>query len=600
MAKCARVLGALPLVVICLIAFGRRASAEKSVEEIRAAIEQGVDRVIAEQQPDGSWPDIPAETGRKYPVGRTALATLALLHSHSPKANAAIQKGLAFIVQQWPESKTYTAGLVEQCLYKAGVDRYRKQLDAYGWMLSKSQSVQGTMSGCYNYDLMPYPKDFGSKQETEPSAAILAGGGDHSNTQFGILGLIYAQKAGFQVPKEVWRRAQAHYIGAQNPDGGWEYHEMAFLGNLSPSTSTMTLAGTVSLYLVNEMLYADKHDQCKPPPRSEGVEKGLDWIAKHWTKGLSPYGWYGTERIGILMGLSEFGGHDWYQEGADVLCPMVSAGGRAGTTDLCFGILFLSRGLEPIVINKLKRTGDWNLHLHDVQHLTEYITDKFQLGKQWRIVTLNASQEQLQKVPILWISGHENLVFTADEKAKLKQYVEQGGTILGEACCSQKAFDDSFRALLAELWPGTKLTELPPSHAVFQTPRVLKNKLKILGLALEANQGRFGVLYIPNGISCQWERGGTTAVAALDVGANITFYVEKVASRVKPPEQAAPERAPAVPAPETPVETPPKDAAPNPEAPKDAAPAPEPPKDPAAPKDAQDATPPVPDDAKGD
>jgi len=587
MSRVARTLAILPLMVICLVAIEQRASAEKSVKEIREAIEQGVEQLIAMQQEDGSWKDItdavPGRTG--YNIGRTALATLALLHSHSPKAGTAIHKGLTFIVQQWPEPKTYTGGLVQQCLYKAGVDHYRRQLDAYAWMLVMSQATLGPRSGTYSYDLVAFPRDFQSKKDTEPPQSFQAGGGDHSNTQFGILGLVYSQRSGFQVPKVVWRRAQAHYTESQNPDGGWQYDYTV----PGASTSNMTFAGTVSLYLVNEMIYADKHDVCTPPPRSEGVDKGLEWIAKNWTTGLAPYGWYACERVGILMGLSEFGGHDWYREGAEVLCPQVSKGLANQMPDLSFGILFLSRGLEPIVINKLKRPGDWNLHLHDIQHLTEYVTDKFQYAKQWRIATLNASREQLQKVPILWISGHEKLVFTADEKAKLKEYVEQGGTILGEACCSQKPFDESFRALLAELWPGTKLTELPPSHPVFQTPKLLKDtKPKILGLAPEANQGRFGVLYIPNGISCQWERGGTTAVAALDAGTNIVFYVEKVASRTMTPEEIDQQHVPAVQPEVPPADTAPKDVTPAPEVPKDPAPKP------ATPKDAQDPTPAVP------
>jgi hypothetical protein len=571
-----RALCLLPLIAVCLIAFEQRVCAEKSVEEIRAAIEQGVEHLLALQQEDGSWkePDV-AHGGTGYNVGRTALATLALLHSHSPKANTAIHKGLTFIVQQWPEPKTYTAGLVQQCLYKAGVDRYRRQLDMYAWMLAKSQRAFGPQAGGYSYGLFPFPKDFDSRKNYEPSAGLLSGRGDNSNAQFGLLGLVYSQKSGFQIPKIVWHRAQRYYSEAQHQDGGWDYQSAGYRVSIgqpadaNPSSHNMTFAGTVSLYLVNEMLYAEKHEQCKPLPKSEPVEKGLEWIATHWSKGLAPYGWYACERLGILMGLSEFGGNDWYQEGAGVLCSQVAGGLREQVPDLSFGILFLSRGLEPIIINKLKRTGDWNLHLHDIQHVVEYVTDKFQYGKQWRIITLNASIDQLLKVPILWISGHDKLLFTDAEKAKLKEYVERGGTILGEACCSQKEFDESFRSLLGELWPGTALLDLPETHPIFQTPRPLRDlKPKVLGLALASSQGRLGVIYLPNGISCQWERGGSTAAQAFDVGTNITFYVEKISSRTKTPEQIERERIATTPTAEDPA----KPAPPDGEPPKEPAP----------------------------
>lgn len=562
--RLARVLRVLLIVSVSLAVFQCSAYGEKSVEEIRAAIEAGVQHLMAMQQEDGSWkePDV-AHGGSGYNVGRSALATLALLHSHSPKGHTAIHKGLTYIVQQWPEPKTYTAGCVQQCLYKAGVDRYHRHLSMYGWMLVKSQKVFGPQAGCYSYGLFPFPKDFHKRKNYEPSRGMLSGRGDNSNTQFGILGLVYSERAGFQIPNMVWRRAQTYYLGAQHQDGGWDYQSASYrvsvgqAADARPSTHNMTFAGTISLYLVNEMLYAKKHDQCKAPPVSKPVEKGLQWVADHWAQSYAPYGWYALERLGILMGYSEFGGNDWYQAGAEVLCSQVTGGMGGNMPNLAFGILFLSRGLEPIIVNKLKRTGDWDLHLHDIQHLVEYISDKFQYGKQWRIVTLEPTVDYLLKVPILWISGHEKLVFTDEEKAKLKGYVERGGTILGEACCSQKAFDKSFRALVAELWPESQLQELPKSHAIYTTPRPLKElQPTVLGLAIQSNQGRLGVLYLPNGISCQWERGGTKAAPAFDLGTNVSFYVEKISSRFKTPEQIERERVPTVTSPIAPPNRP--------------------------------------------
>ncbi|HUW56347.1 MAG TPA: DUF4159 domain-containing protein [Planctomycetota bacterium] len=566
MRKRVRLLGFALLVTTVVMTLQQPVLADKSVDEIRAAIEAGVEHLIAMQQEDGSWkePDV-QHGGAGYDVGRTALATLALLHSRSPRANTAIHKGLTFIVQQWPEAKTYTAGCVQQCLYQAGVDRYRKHLSMYGWMLAKSQKVFGEQAGCFSYGLYQFPKDFDKRKNYEPPRGLLSGRGDNSNTQFGILGLAYSVKSGVQIPKIVWRRAQKYYIGAQHQDGGWDYQSDAYRmaqgqdpaaragAQPRPSSHNMTFAGTISLYIANEMLYAGTHDQCKPPPMSKPVEKGMEWVGKNWSNGQAPYGWYALERLGILSGYSEFGGHDWYQTGADQLCGRVSGGMGGSMPDLAFGILFLSRGLEPIIINKLRRSGDWNLHWHDVSHLVEYVSDKFQYGKQWRIVSLESSVDYLLKVPILWISGHEKLFFTDEEKAKLREYVERGGTILGEACCSQKEFDESFRSLMAEFWPDSQLRELPKTHPIYNTPRPLGSfQPRIDGVAIQSNQGRLGVLYIPHGISCQWERGGTRGSPAFDVGTNIHFYVEKIASRLKTPEQIERERVPTVTTPDVP------------------------------------------------
>ncbi len=531
-------------------------------DQIRASLEAGVEVLINQQQEDGSWKvQDAAHGGDGYDVGRTALPVLALLnaqrHVKSARVQESIHKGISFIVQQWPEAKTYTGGLVQQALYKADPTgrRYNKHISMYAWTLVYGQLVVGPQTGGFSYGLFPFPKDFDKNKNVPQGRNLVEGRADNSNSQFGVLGLLFSEKAGFQVPKVCWLRAQKYYLGAQHQDGSWDYYSDPYRqstgGGATPEgTHNLTFAGTVSLAIANEMLYADKHDQCKPQPMSEPVEKGLEWIAKNWNNNLVPYGWYACERLGILMGYSEFGGTDWYEAGSSVLCGQVAAGNVPGqfgdgTPNLAFGIIFLSRGLEPIIFNKLKRTGDWNNHLHDISHATEYISDKFQYGKQWRIVTLNASTDYLLRVPILWISGHDKLIFTDAEKEKLKQYVERGGTILAEACCSKASFDSSFRALLAELWPDSKLQPIPATHPIYEMPRPLKSfRPQILGLAIQANQGRLGVLYLPNGISCQWERGGTRAAPSFDVATNIHFYVEKFSNRGKTPDEIAREKVP--------------------------------------------------------
>ena len=152
-------------------------------------------------------------------------------------------------------------------------------------------------------------------------------------------------------------------------------------------------------------------------------------------------------------------------------------------------------------------------------------------------MTLDAKMDFLLKTPILWISGHKALKFTDEEKAKLKEYVEKGGTILGEDCCSQKPFDDSFRALLKELWPDSELTVLPKDHAIYTNFAKLTQQPKLMGLELEKGQGRMGVIYIPNGFSCKWEVGGTGVRPWMDVGNNIYLYVDRAWKRTKAKER---------------------------------------------------------------
>jgi len=284
----------------------------------------------------------------------------------------------------------------------------------------------------------------------------------------------------------------------------------------------------VSLYLADEALAGyEKRHVCRMRPENPAVERGMKWVGDHKINWPAPYTWYAVERLGILTGRSEFGGHNWMEEGAKSLLTQDWTKGRRSRVDAAFAVLFLARALEPIIINKLKRKGDWNNDAYDIKHLTEYISVKFQYPKQWRIVTLEASVEELLEVPILYMNGQEALEFSAEEKVKLKAYVDRGGTLFAMPCYGKKPFDRSFRALVAELWPENKLTPLPKNHYIYSNPRPLVAKPIILGMPLAASKGRLGVIYSPIDMCCRWHTGGKRAVSVFDVGANIYFYVAK-------------------------------------------------------------------------
>ena len=516
-------------------------------DKIEDAIREGCERIMKTQRADGAFVldnkrfTEPA-TSSTYNVGVVSLGVLALQHAlphlkgeAAVRAREAVGKGLAWLAQHDLEPKTYSAGLIISVIYKEHPSKYRKLLEQYAWMLAVSQhDRKGHDFGYWGYNLHLPPKR--RSRQTVAERRRTLGRGDHSNTQFAVLGLLFADRAGFQVPKKVWERLRKHYIEFQLDDGGWAYGPTY---SKKVSYANMTLACTISLAICEEMLFAESRRQCKPPPRSGPVQRGLEWVSKNLDyDALETYGFYAVERLGILSGRSEFGGKPWFDEGASRLVKnrRWRAHGAHDTRQqvgAAFAVLFLSRGLEPVIINKLERRGtnDWNNDPYDVKHLVEYISSRFQKPKQWRIVSLKSDVDFLLRVPILYINGHHALDFNAEEKAKLKEYVERGGTIFGMACCGKKPFDVSFRALVAELWPEAPFEALAKTHPIYSNPRPLLSRPKLLGLHLGGGQGRLGVIYSPYDFCCRWHKGGTRAKPAFDVGTNLFFYVDKIASR---------------------------------------------------------------------
>jgi len=504
-------------------------SEEVPLADIREALARGVQTIIETQRDDGVLA-LSGDSTDQYPIGNTALGIMALEYARPHldgelriRANQVIQKGIAYILQQPPEQKTYSAGLTICALFKENPDRYKNVIAAYAMMLCISQNEVGYESGEWGYRLRPVPKP----QERQTGSPD--NWGDKSNTQFALLGLYFAQRSGFQVPKIIWARAADHYRRAQFPDGGWGYKP-----ELRPDPyANMTIASTISLHLCEEMLRSGEHKQCIAPPRSKEIDAGLKWIGDNWVKGRigsDTYGLYALERLGIIMGRANIEGHDWFNEGARILLRNRNWGAMLGSnqTATAFGVMFLARGLEPIIINKLERpeSEDWNNDPYDVKYLVEHIQDAYQQPVQWRIVTLEAPLELLLRTPMLYISGHKALSFTAEEKEKLKAYVAGGGTLIGQACCGKREFDKSFRELVKELF-GADMQPIPATHRIYERVKLSGSgpKPRVEIAAGADGQGRPVVIYLPNDQCCLWHMGGAGARSAYALGSGIYFYV---------------------------------------------------------------------------
>jgi len=198
-------------------------------------------------------------------------------------------------------------------------------------------------------------------------------------------------------------------------------------------------------------------------------------------------------------------------------------------------LLFLSKGRRPVVIGKLqhqpqggKAARDWDHHRRAVQHLTMRVERQWQRDLSWQTIDftrravreggvqreqLSVTAGDLLEAPVLLLSGSLALDFSAEQKRVLKEYIENGGFLLAEACdgngCDGTAFDRSFRALMKELFPDSELRKLPPDHPVWFAqekvdPKHLPNDSEFWLWGLDACC-RTSVVYCPRSLTCYWE-----------------------------------------------------------------------------------------------
>lgn len=481
--------------------------------QVLHSIAGGVRYLKAAQRGDGSWAEGMMEGGS------TALATLALLNAGVPQDDPVMRRALE-AVRRIPLQATYVVSLKAQVLANADPAKYAREIQAAADWLVRSQRGQ---TGMWGYTIIP-------------------GGGDFSNTQFALLGLHEAARAGARVPEPVWRAAERAWIMCQQRDGGWGYST-----DPAGSTGSMTSAGIASLFITGNSLNSRNESgfiggaapRCGRYSEYKPIARGLEWLSRNFSVQNNPpsgswyyYYMYAMERVGILSGQRYFGRHDWYRAGAAALVSRQARDGHwdeglgGATINTSFALLFLAKGHKSLLFHKLQWSSgqQWNLDRNDIAHLTAFIGDRLGAPVAWEVVGLEAKLEEWRAAPILYFNGHTFPPFSPEHVKKLREFVEQGGTILAEACCGRPEFAGGFRAFAKQAWPEIELARLPADHPVFKTLFDLDgSQIHLEGVGAGC---RTSVFFSPEDLSCLWEQGDVPNLSepALQLGANIAAY----------------------------------------------------------------------------
>ncbi len=483
--------------------------AEVTGKEVRRALDQGVRALKRHQLRDGTWTEM---TGHRYAGGVTCLVTLALLQAGEAPTSPAVAAALQSI-RKLGNRYVYVVSLKTMVLAAADAEKYHAEIaEAAQWLVSAQRR-----NGLWSYE-------------------IRGGTYDHSNTQFALLGLHAAAQAGVRIAPRVWKTARNRLVRYQKPDGGWSYR------NSGNSYGSMTAAGVADLLILGSSTAVSQEHGfrngaapgCGTYKASRPLARGLTWLADNFHPAENPrrgrayvYYWlYAVERCGILSGRRYFGTHDWYREGADFLVHAQSADGTwgNGVIDTSFAVLFLAKGRKPLLIQKLRWSEDdaWDPDRHDVEHLISFVGGKLGEPTSWQVVDFDAPLEQWLAAPLLYFQGHHFPRWNARQRQKMRKYVEQGGTLLAEACCGRKEFIEGFERFCAETFPGVPLHELDPGHPVYSAYYDLK-PAGLLGLDVGC---RTSVIFSPRDLSCLWEQGDvpTLSEQALKLGTNIAAF----------------------------------------------------------------------------
>ena len=165
---------------------------------------------------------------------------------------------------------------------------------------------------------------------------------------------------------------------------------------------------------------------------------------------------------------------------------------------------------------------------------------------------INISDPGIFRYHMAFMHGRYDFHFTEAERVQLREYLQRGGTLLGDSICASKAFTTAFRREIAAALPGTALTRIPITDPIFSNSfggfdirnvslrdsasaegnqpvaaRVRQVEPQLEGIQID---GRWAVIFSPYDISCALESHeavgcrGYTQQDAARIGLNVLLY----------------------------------------------------------------------------
>ncbi len=180
--------------------------------------------------------------------------------------------------------------------------------------------------------------------------------------------------------------------------------------------------------------------------------------------------------------------------------------------------------------------GDWYANPSSLPNLLTAIRERTLIETADRDIVVKLDDPALWQLPYLYITGHGNIAFSADEVTTLRRWIARGGFLHVD---DNYGLDESFRREIARVFPDRPLVEVPLDHPVYRMiypfpdglPKIHAHDDKPaqgFGIFLD---GRLAVFYsYQSDLGDGWEdpdvHGDAPAVreAALRMGVNLFSY----------------------------------------------------------------------------
>jgi hypothetical protein len=131
---------------------------------------------------------------------------------------------------------------------------------------------------------------------------------------------------------------------------------------------------------------------------------------------------------------------------------------------LIFFCCFFQIKAQDVAILKYNGGGDWYANPTAIPNLIEFTNQniKTKISKNPQTVAVNSND--IYNYPILFLTGHGNVIFSDDEASNLKNYLISGGFL---HISDNYGLDKFIRKALKKVFPKLDLKEIPSNHPIY-------------------------------------------------------------------------------------------------------------------------------------
>ena len=190
-----------------------------------------------------------------------------------------------------------------------------------------------------------------------------------------------------------------------------------------------------------------------------------------------------------------------------------------------------------IALLKYNGGGDWYANPTSLPNLVKFCNKNIKTNLSTDIATVEVGSKQLMNYPFVHITGHGNIIFTAQEADNLRNYLISGGFL---HISDNYGLDQFIRPQMKKVFPNLEFIELPFSHKIYHQKYNFNNGLPKIHQHDDTPAQGYGIIYEGRLVcfydyECDlgdgWEDAdvhndsNVKRQKALQMGANIISYV---------------------------------------------------------------------------